>query len=334
MKKLQFLLLLVPILSFGQHSAPLAKIALGSCSKQNLPEKQLWQEINSENPDLWVWLGDIIYGDSDHMDTLQKRYARQKSHPEYQELLAKTDVIGIWDDHDYGVNDGDRTYPYKAQAKELLFDFLDVPESSLDRKHAGAYQSYEFGPEGQKVKILLLDARWFRDPLGAANRDSGFRYYPDSTGQLLGEAQWKWLEKELTNSNAQVHILASGIQILSDEHPYEKWSNFPKERKRLLTLINETRPAGLVLVSGDRHIGEISKLKMDDGISLYEMTTSGLSHTWDQAYQESNPYRMARSISRNYGIINIDWSVSPPLISLSVKGPGGEELIQTKVLQP
>lgn len=334
MKTLFAFFLIIPICTLAQESRPIEKITLGSCSKQNEPNKQLWEEINLENSDLWIWLGDIIYGDSDIMDSLKNKYSLQKNHSGYQELLLKTPVIGIWDDHDYGVNDGDRTYPYKRQTKELLFDFLEVPESSPDRQHAGAYQAYEYGPEGQKVKIILLDGRSFRDPLGHANKDSGQRYYPDSTGQFLGEAQWKWLEKELKNSTAQVHVLASGIQILSAEHPYEKWNNFPNERKRLFELLSSTRPAGLVLVSGDRHIGEVSKMNLHDDFVLYEMTTSGLSHTWDRAYEESNPYRVDLVISRNYGLIEIDWTGQKPAITIKIKGPERKNLISKEVVQP
>ena len=330
MKRL-LLLFLLPFSLYAQEEAALTKIAFGSCSKQDMPEMQMWDEINAENADLWVWLGDIIYGDSDHLDTLEAKYARQKAHPGYQELITKTPVIGVWDDHDYGVNDGDRTFPRKKASKDLMFDFLDYPEDHPDRLHDGAYQSYIYGPKGRKVKVILLDTRYFRDPLGRANKDADQRYYKDPKGQLLGEEQWKWLEGELKNSSAQVHILVSSIQLISSRHPYEKWSNFPLERERIFKLLSATKPAGLVLVSGDRHIGEVSMMLLEDEYAIYEMTTSGLTNTWTDEYEEENPYRLDRAISRNYGLVELDWSGPVPGVSVHVKGPGGESLIRTEV---
>lgn len=325
------LLLFLPAIALAQKEKPLSKITLGSCSKESLPELQMWDEINAEESDLWIWLGDIIYGDSDHIDTLRTKYERQKSHPGYQQLIAETPVIGIWDDHDYGVNDGDRTYPHKRASRDLLFEFLDYPEDHPDREHEGAYQSYTYGPDGQQVRIILLDGRYFRDPLGHANRDAGQRYYQDPEGQLLGEAQWKWFEDQIKNSPAEVNIVVCGIQFISAEHPYEKWSNFPMERERLFKLLRASRPEGLVLVSGDRHIGEFSMMLVEEDYPVYEMTTSGLSHTWDKEYEEENPYRIERVISRNYGVIEIDWTNEDPQVNLQLKGPEGVTLSETEI---
>ena len=122
------LLIFLPVYLSAQEAQPLAKIALGSCSKENLPELQMRDEINAENPDLWVWLGDIIYGNSNHIDTLRVKYARQKSLPGYQEHIANTEVIGIWDDHDYGVNDGDCTYPRKGPFAIYFSSFSTTPK--------------------------------------------------------------------------------------------------------------------------------------------------------------------------------------------------------------
>ena len=305
----------------------MTKIALGSCSRGDLPEKQLWNEINDQKPDLWIWLGDAIYGDSDSLSTLQSKYQVQKSNPDYQKLIAETPVIGIWDDHDYGVNDGDRTYPLKRESRDLFFDFLNYPQDHPDRDHEGAYQSYTFGPEGRQVKVILLDARYFRDPLGRANQDANQRYYPDPEGQLLGEVQWKWFEKELRSSKAQIHLVICGIQFLSNQHAFEKWSNFPKERDRLLHLLSSTKPSNLVLISGDRHIAEFSEMALSSDYSVFEMTTSGLSHTWENENEEKNEYRIDRVISRNYGLIEIDWKNPSLDITIKVKGPKNKTLM-------
>ena len=99
------------------------------------------------------------------MNQRRKDYDLQKSHPDYQQLLKQTEVIGIWDDHDFGLNDGGREYPMKDESKEELFRFLDVPDDHPARERKGAYQSYTYTSSLGTLKIILLDARYFRDSL-------------------------------------------------------------------------------------------------------------------------------------------------------------------------
>ena len=75
-----------------------------------------------------------------------------------------------------------------------------------------------------------------------------------------------------------MRLLASGIQVLPTQHCYEKWANFPLQRERLLDLIRDSGANGVVLVSGDRHLAEISRLPAQRvGYPVYEITTSGLN---------------------------------------------------------
>ena len=209
-------------------------IAFGSCNKQDEPQP-MWSFIVSEKPDLWLWLGDNIYADTEDMEEMQQMYAKQKSNPAYQKLLKQCPILGTWDDHDYGVNDGGKDFPKKVESKKLMLDFLDVPEDAAVRNREGAYQSYTIGLEGKRVKIILLDIRYFRDPL-KKNPDAYQRYHINPDGDVLGEAQWQWLEAELRNSEAQLNLIAGGIQFLPTEQGFEKWANFPKARQRILDL--------------------------------------------------------------------------------------------------
>ncbi len=165
----------------------LTTIAFGSCNKHDLPQP-IWESVIQNQPDLWIWLGDIIYGDTENMETLKKKYDAQKSNIEYQKLVETCPVIGIWDDHDYGTNDGDKNYSKKEESKQLLLNFLDVSNKSPVRKREGAYQSFTFGKKDKKVKIILLDGRYFRDELKKDNSQKK-RYLPNETGDVLGEAQ-------------------------------------------------------------------------------------------------------------------------------------------------
>jgi alkaline phosphatase D len=276
-------------------SAQVSRIAFGSCSRQDLAQP-LWQHVVADDPDVWVWLGDNIYGDTSDMAVMREKYARQKSHPGYQALLGTASVIGTWDDHDYGLNDGGKEFRARRESQQALLDFLDVPADSPRRAREGVYESHTYGSPGRQVKVILLDTRYHRDPIG-------------SGGTVLGEEQWAWLERELRNSTAQVHLVASSIQVVPEEHRFEKWANFPAERERLFQLIGETRAPGVVFISGDRHIAEISKLEGSAaGYPMYDITASGLTHTWRQHQSEANRHRVGEMlVALNYGVLDIDW---------------------------
>src|SRR5688572_17679026 len=93
------------LISFGCHAQKaLQTIAFGSCSHED-DSTQLWDDIAARKPDLWIWMGDNIYGDTHDMSLLKKKYDIQKARPDYQRLLKTCPVIGTWDDHDYGIND-------------------------------------------------------------------------------------------------------------------------------------------------------------------------------------------------------------------------------------
>jgi len=143
------------------QQASLQVIALGSCNKE-YKDQSFWPRIAEQNPDLWLWLGDNIYADTEDMAVMKAKYQRQKQNPHYQAFIQQVPVIGIWDDHDFGQNDGNRTYPKKEQAKLALLDFLDGPADATVRSHPGIYQSHTFGAPPQQIKIMLLDTRPFQ----------------------------------------------------------------------------------------------------------------------------------------------------------------------------
>lgn len=301
-------------------------IVFGSCTHQDNPN-QLWEEINAESSDLFILLGDNIYGDSHNMDTLKAKYDKQKARPAYQKLIKNTHVIGIWDDHDYGVNDGGKQFHRKDSSKLLMLDFLDVAEDDEIRNRQGAYSSHELVHGDRVIKIFLLDTRYFRDTL-IADTLTNNRYFINETGDILGEAQWAWLKSELSNSTADINIIGSGIQVIAKEHGFEKWSNFPTSRNRLLKLIGETSPSNTLIISGDRHIAELSAMEVDGlNYPLYDFTASGLTHTWSEVWEEANQYRIGELIiKRNYGVIEIDWEAEEA--DLLVKGDNREVFLQ------
>lgn len=322
-----------PINSNFDTTKILTTIAFGSCNKQDLPQP-MWSNIIENNPDLWIWLGDNIYGDSEDTSVLNAKYALQKANEGYKNILAAMPVIGIWDDHDYGKNDGDKNFSIKRESKELMLDFLDVPKNAEVRNREGAYHSYTFGKDNQKVKIILLDARYFRDELQSNPVSGGQRYLKNETGDILGAAQWAWLESELTNSDAQINLIGCGIQMVSAEHFFEKWSNFPTARQRLFDLLETTQPNQAILLSGDRHIGEVSKMQLSGlNYPLYDITSSGLTHSYENILQvgEINQHRMQGSLTgqKHFGVMTLDWTKTPVKIKVELKGLDNQIIYST-----
>jgi alkaline phosphatase D len=301
-------------------------IAFGSCNKHDLPQP-LWKPILEEKPDLWIWLGDNVYGDTHDMALLASKYQAQYKQEDYVDVRENMDVIGIWDDHDYGINDGGVHYAMKAESQQLLLDFLDVPEEDERRKRKGAYAAYNFGEGDQKVKIYLLDARYHRDTL---LKDAG-NYIPNLEGTILGEEQWAWLEEEFKQSDARINIIASGIQFIAEDHPFEKWANFPNERERLMQLIADSGIASPLLLSGDRHIGEMAKANLPNGEEIVEVTSSGLTHTWKEWRPEENRYRIVGDHvdELHYGLISIDWTKNT--MDLAIKGEDNTPFLDLQV---
>lgn len=294
-------------------------IAFGSCSDED-DTVQLWREIVLQKPELWIWLGDNIYADTTDRAVIKSKYDRQKNHSDYQKLLATCPVIGTWDDHDYGVNDGGKEFQSKKQSKELLLDFLDTPLDAAVRKHEGMYSSYVIGEGEKKVKIILLDTRYFRDPLQKSTSPNS-RYIPTDIGDMLGEEQWAWLENELKNSDAAVNIIGSSVQFIPTQHGYEKWMNLSSSRERMFDLLKKHNTKKTFFISGDRHIAELSHMKVKGlPYTLYDFTSSGLTHTWDDG-TELNKYRIGELVKqKNFGVITLDWSRSSPVLSFEVYG--------------
>jgi alkaline phosphatase D len=219
------------------------------------------------------------------------------------------DILGTWDDHDFGVNDGGVEYLKKDSAQQLLLNFLDVDLNDIRRKRKGVYHSQLFNIDEKNIKIIVLDTRYFRTPL-TVDPTGEKRYVPNptNTGTILGEEQWQWLEKEIRNTTADFNIIVSSIQFLSYEHGFETWGNMPNEVEKLKDIIVNSKAKNVILLSGDRHISEISSTKIK-GLKypLYDFTSSGLTHTYEEFISEPNQFRVSKVIKeKNFGVLRFD----------------------------
>ncbi|SEC14543.1 alkaline phosphatase D [Maribacter dokdonensis] len=332
MKKIAFLIWGILLVSCSSKKSLTEKkdfvIAFGSCNRVDLPNL-LWDDILNTEPDVWIWGGDNIYADTDDMKALRAMYDQQKNEPNYRKLAQTTDVLGTWDDHDYGLNDGGVEFKAKAASQQEFLNFMNVPESSELRKRKGVYNSKNYVIDGHEVRIILLDTRYFRTPL-TPDTETDKRIKPNEygVGTILGDTQWNWLEKELQNSTADFNIIVSSIQYLSQEHGFEAWGNFPHEVDRLAKLIEDTKPKGVVVLSGDRHISEFSKINLE-GIDypLIDFTSSGLTHAYREFSGEPNKYRVGEVVyTESFGILEFDFKAKT--VDFKIVGDNGNVLGQ------
>lgn len=290
-----------------QPPAPDFVIAFGSCNRSELPNT-LWDDVLDANPHAWIWGGDIVYADTDSIPLLRQAFRRQDSVPGYAALRAQVPILGTWDDHDYGLNDGGAEFQARDSSQQVLLDFLGVAASDPRRLRPGVYHSETFRHEGFAVKIILLDTRYHRSAL-TPDTTGTKRYVPNPSGKgtMLGEAQWRWLEAQLRSSRADFNLVVSSVQVLSDQHGFEGWGNMPHERDRLLRLVSQSGARGVILLSGDRHISEFSRLEADTlRYPIVDFTSSGLTHVYSSYSGEPNPYRVGEVVARqSFGLLRL-----------------------------
>jgi|FEC22Drversion2_1045045.scaffolds.fasta_scaffold00844_1 alkaline phosphatase D len=317
---------LLPARLFAQDRPPLTRIAFGSCADQDKPQP-IWDAILAYHPDLFIFMGDNVYGDFNTADAanLKRAYALASQIEGYNRLRDKVNHLAVWDDHDYGINDGGGDFPHKAVSKDLFLDFWRAPAGDIRRTREGIYDSHIIGPPGMRVQVILLDLRWFRSPLkptdqrGAPGRE---RYLPDPdpAKTMLGAAQWAWLAAELRKP-AELRLLVSSTQVLAEGHGWERWGNFPLERQKLIDTIRESGAKGVVLLSGDRHVGALYRETPSGMPPLYEVTSSGLNMVY-WAANEAGPNRVgALYPAANFGVVDVDWWERR--VTLALRDEGG-----------
>ncbi|MCZ2342229.1 MAG: alkaline phosphatase family protein [Bacteroidales bacterium] len=350
---------LVPMAAFILVLAPTApaaelpvvsRIAFGSCTHADRPQP-IWEAIIKMQPQHFVMLGDNVYADTQDMQVMKAKYDQLGQHPGFIKLKSICPIHATWDDHDYGANDAGAEYPKKKEAQKVFLNFFEVPKNDPRWNREGVYSAQVFGPPGKRVQLILLDARYFRSPLktgfqpGEPGEGRRGKYVPntDPTATVLGEAQWKWLAEQL-KVPAELRLIGSGVQIIPDEHGSEMWGNFPRERKRLLNLIRDSRADGVVFITGDRHLSEMSKLPADhkDGVGypLYDICSSSLNtpsgnftKSKVRFANEINSYRVGLTyFDINFGSVLIDWEAADPVIRLQVREESGDVILQQRVM--
>lgn len=311
------------------NNAP-KRIAFGSCADQTMAQP-IWNSIVNEKPDLMIMMGDNIYASKEATKNQIEQYKKLAQISEYKKARETIPFMATWDDDDYGVTDGGADNVTKDDSRKAFWFHWPYIKDSTLLDQPGIFHSKFLGgtKEGRgkrarvtpSVHVIMLDTRWNRSPLKLADVETVTdtkqdamtpppvkrKYAPetDPKATMLGPEQWDWLEDQLREP-ADFKILVSSIQVIADDHGFEKWGNFPKEKQKLYDLIAKTRPKNLVILSGDRHLASIAKTEIKGWGTLYDVTSSSLNKPKDLTEKDAT-YLFDAYGKENFGIVNIDW---------------------------
>ena len=306
MKIIHFLILFLISINIYSNQEILT-LGFGSCLHQDR-SMAIIKTIEKKELDLFMFIGDNVYGDQEdgELNKLIRTYKQQYNNLE--NFLKNVSTEFIWDDHDFGLNDGGSNYRYKDKAKELFLETWKIPFNDPRRLRDGLYFDKAIKKNGLKIHLIFLDNRSFKSEWKLTdefNKEGKERYIEDfnSDKTLLGKNQWKWLKDKLT-VESDIKIIISSLQILSLGHGWESWDKFPLQREKLFKLIDESNLSNLFILSGDRHRGGFYKFKTVGNNNIYEFTSSSLNLPIPFNTEEEGPLRIGSTYRKaNFGVV-------------------------------
>jgi alkaline phosphatase D len=314
---------------------PVFSVAAGSCSyineeKYDRPGKGYGSEygifnaIYEKKPNLMLWLGDNAYlreVDFYSQTGIFHRYSHSRALPEMQPLLASCAHLAIWDDHEYGPNDADRTYINKDKTRHAFERFWGNPTFGLDGQH-GITSFYQYGD----VDIFLCDDRYFRAPNDCTTCER----------TILGAEQRKWLCEALTSSRAPFKLVAVGGQFLNLAKKNETFSNLaPAERDTILNFIEKEKIKGVIFLTGDRHFSELSKWTGKNNSTVYDLTSSSLTAGSYKIPNEINALRVEGTMfdSHNFTTLTFSGPRKKRVCTIKLFDTNGKEIWARDILE-
>lgn len=296
------------------------RVAFGSCPRFAEDRIQpIWPRVSELEPDLFLWIGDNIYGDSVNPHVLQEEYRRQRDVDGLQPVLRSVSHLAIWDDHDFGMNNQDRRNPIKEEALAIFKQYWANPSYGLPDT-PGVFFRYSYG----QVDFFMLDDRYYRDPDVA----------PQGPGKtMLGARQLEWLQEELGSSTAVFKVLVSGGGWGQGKgETGDSWAAFVDERDKIFDFIRDNEISGVVLLSGDTHVAELNVIPWSDkgGYDFYDLVSSPLAQDTPDSWLERRPNRIRPVYFQGSSVGVVDFLFEPvPRVQYRVFDLGGRSVWKT-----
>jgi len=279
------------------------RAAFGSCARLQIDtDQRIFSVAQALEPDLMFFLGDNIYADSIEPSAIADLYRRQREIERVKPFIKNTPCLAIWDDHDFAVNDSDRTNPIREQAFAHFKNYWANPSYGTPST-PGIFFKYAYGG----VDFFFLDGRYNRDPADA----------PDIPGKsMLGAEQKAWLKDELRASRAPFKVLVSGGGFSKAERGGDSWAVYTHERDELFDFIRDNRIEGVFGISGDSHMGELNCVPRSEqgAYDFYDMCSSPLANYPDSDFVDQMPEVRIRGVytrSCNIGLMSFSFDDGP-----------------------
>lgn len=300
------------------------RVAFGSCARYAWDrEQRIFDGVVSQSPDLFFWLGDNVYADTEAPEMIADELRRQRNVAPLQPLIRSVPQLAIWDDHDFGYNNSDGSSPGKQQALAVFRRYWANPSSGLPST-PGVFFDYSYGG----IDFMFLDGRYHRDPNDA----------PDGpTKNFLGAGQMAWLKERLLASRAPFKVLVCGSGWSSADGPRgDTWSAFLTERNSLFDFIRDRGIDGVVLLSGDSHVGELNCIPRSQagGYDLYDLVSSPLANAMSDSWVEQKPEARLRKVymkGPNFGLLEFSHAPEPTL-TFTLRDASGASVWKSLVL--
>lgn len=263
----------------------------------------MWERMKIQNPDMLILNGDLVYVDS--FEFVERKKATEldiwfrfiealNRLPVYHWHELKP-ILAMWDDHDFGTNDGDRDFKEKIAARKIFLGFFGG--KNID----GAYQletdSVYFSFNAFMQKMLFLDNRYFRQP----NKD---QIVSEKYGHW-GEKQHQWLLSQLNDEKTPVWIF-NGNQIFSGNDLKFKeamQTNHPEHFKVLMEDLKKSK-SSIAFASGDIHFSEVMQIPATQtGFNTYEITSSSMHSYSGEGWD--NPLRVPGAFTNEFNFMLI-----------------------------
>lgn len=292
-----------------------ARIAVMSCMNDiRMNIGPIWETAHRADADYYFFIGDAIYGDpliAHGPDLLWRRFVDGRNTIPFYKWKNLKPVLALWDDHDFGKNNADASYPHK-EANLRTFESFFAQEALDGVLQAGPGISRYF--RGFHQNFLFLDNRYFRG----------------LNGGFLGQAQLDWAAKVMATATGPTWIMEGspfyGRADKGEGSTYEISS--PAEFTRLHHEIKKWN-APAVFLGGDVHYTEVSRVARGPlDYATYEFISSCMHSTTKSAYYQNTNTHLNGTFERNFLLFEKQGLAQDPSWRVSCLGEGQAPLFR------
>lgn len=292
-------------------------------------DSSIFESMAAEQSAFMIWLGDNWYTrEPDYWSDwgLWYRASRDRSLPVLRNFLKKMSHYAIWDDHDYGPNNADKSYILKETSRNVFTSYWPNPTAGFGGK--GINTKFSYGD----CDFFMMDARYFRSPDDMQDNAYG---QPNPNKRMWGAEQMEWLKNSLLQSNATFKFIVTGSQTLNPVSPFDCLQSYPVEFNDLMGFLVAEKIAGVLFLTGDRHHSEVIRYDRTNAYSLYDITSSPLTSATGFVFskEKNNPARVENTLveQQNYARITISGKAGDRRLTTEFLGVKGNKIAEWSI---